>query len=163
MIMTTCTFASQANGPWILITQGSINRQEIPNGILLLELDAVLMTNLDGLYREFTAVFEFPDYFGKNFNALSECITDLEWLPANGYLLVIRNSGYLLSKESSDCLIGLLSVLNSAGEEWATPVKQGEAWDRDEVPFHTVLELKKDDAPDFILRLKNLGFEIGKI
>lgn len=122
MVMTNLAFVSEIKRPWILTTQSEIVHQDVPEGILLLELDAALMTNLEGLYREFAAVFEFPDYFGGNFNALDECITDLEWLPSESYLLVIKNAGSLLNEESDNTFEGLLSILDSAGSEWATPV-----------------------------------------
>jgi len=118
------------------------------------------MTTLEGLYQEFCAVFMFPDYFGHNFNALDECIIDLEWLPADAYLLIIKNSEYLLNKESDEVLMSFLSILDRAGNEWATPITQGEEWDRKGVPFHTILELDKNKASDFQLRLQKLGFEI---
>lgn len=144
--MASFAFVSELKRPWVLKTQRNISRRDIPENILLLELDAASMTDLEGLYGEFSAVFKFPDYFGNNFNALSECITDLAWLPAAGYVLIIKNAEALLNEEPDETLEGLLSVLNNAGEEWATPVVQGEPWDRDAVPFHTVLQLNKGDT-----------------
>lgn len=158
--MIPYSFASERKKPWVLTTQGLISQKDIPDNILLLELDAASMTSLEGLYREFSVVCKFPDYFGKNFNALDECVTDLEWLPADGYLLLIKNSECLLSEESDDTLESLLLILDSAGEEWARPVVEGEAWDREGVPFHTVLQLEKSKASGFQLRLKKLGLDI---
>jgi hypothetical protein len=31
----------------------------------------------------------FPDYFGHNLDALYDCLTDLSWLPAPGYCIVL--------------------------------------------------------------------------
>lgn len=31
-------------------------------------------------FREFSAAFQFPWYFGENWNALDECACDLDWL-----------------------------------------------------------------------------------
>ncbi len=127
--------------------------QDIPEGFLLLELNGRNMTTLERMYQEFTSVFQFPDYFGKNLNALDECLTDLEWLPAEGYLVIVKNAEFLLKNESDEVLQGLLSTLNDAGREWAVSVNQGEAWDRDSLPFHTVLELDENVSSDFINRL----------
>lgn len=161
--MTSLAFASKIEEPWVLTIEKPFNREAIPESVLQLELDALLMTELEGLYKEFTSVFQFPDYFGKNFNALDECINDLQWLPAQGYLLTIKNAEHLLKKETNETLQGLLMILNSAGEQWATPVRQGEAWDRDEIPFHTVLEVDKNNASDFLLRLKEINFKAEKL
>lgn len=37
------------------------------------------------------AAMHFPDYFGKNWDAFEECLNDLAWLPAPGYLLLYDN------------------------------------------------------------------------
>jgi RNAse (barnase) inhibitor barstar len=43
--------------------------------------------------REFSEVLGFPSYFGFNWNALSDCLTDLSWLEAtNGFLIIYQNS-----------------------------------------------------------------------
>lgn len=121
------------------------------------------MTTLEGLYREFKSKLHFPSYFGGNYNALDECITDLEWLPSNGYLLCIRNAESLLKDEPDSVFEGLLSVLRDAGEEWATPIKDGEEWDREGLPFHTMLELGETDLSGFRERARNLDFEIPEV
>ncbi|CCQ91482.1 conserved hypothetical protein [Nitrospina gracilis 3/211] len=43
---------------------------------------------------EFIAeAMKFPDYFGKNWSALIDCMSDMEWWPAKGYVLVLYGSG----------------------------------------------------------------------
>lgn len=152
--MNTFAFVTEIKKPWVLKTQRPITQQDIPEGILMLELDGASMTNEDGLYNEFQLVLKFPDYFGRNGAAFDECITDLEWLPADGYLLIIKNSECFLNEKSDDIFSAWLSALNSAGEEWATPVIQGAEWDREGIPFHTVLEFDKNKSSIFLSRLK---------
>lgn len=161
--MSDFAFASETHKPWLLIAQRTITQLDIPEGILLVELDAALMTGLKGLYRELAAALKLPDYFGNNFNSLDECLTDLAWLPSDGYLLLIKNSEYLLNEESDDALQGLLAVLDSAGEEWGTPVSQGTAWERGGVPFHTVFVPNERDASEFQLKIKRLGFVVQRL
>jgi RNAse (barnase) inhibitor barstar len=157
--MSSFSFISGTKKPWVSISCKPITQQDIPDDILLLKLDGSTMGTLEEMYQEFCSVFHFPDYFGKNFNALDECLTDLEWLPANGYLLSISNAEYFLGEETDDILEGVFSILNDVGEEWATPVISGQAWDREEMPFHTILEVNKNNALDFYQKLKKLGIK----
>ena len=161
MMMTDLAFISETRPPWLLMTQREITRRDVPDGILLVEADAALMMNYENLFRELAAVFQFPDYFGKNYNALNECITDLDWLPAEGYLFVIKNSARLMIEESGNDLEGLLYFLDKAGKEWATPVKEDEWWDREVLPFHTILQMSEDEMSGFQSRLEKPRFEIG--
>ncbi len=41
------------------------------------ELDGNNMTTLEAAYDEFEQVFALPDYFGRNLDALEECLSDL--------------------------------------------------------------------------------------
>jgi RNAse (barnase) inhibitor barstar len=47
------------------------------------------------LFRRIAGALEFPDWFGANWDALYDCLTDLSWLPARGYVLVFENGGEL--------------------------------------------------------------------
>jgi len=155
--MIPLEFTSRTGAPWLFVTHGRVTQDDIPKHILFLELDAVSMTNLDGMYRGFVRAFEFPDYFGFNYNALDECLNDLEWLPAKGYLLFIRNADHLLKEESDEVLEGLLSILDSTGKEWATPITGGNIWDRPAIPFHTIFELKDYKISRIVSSLERLG------
>ena len=161
MMMTDLAFISETRPPWLLMTQREIARRDVPDGILLVEADAVLMMNYESSLRELTAVFQFPDYFGKNYNALKECITDLDWLPAEGYLFVIKNSANLMIEEPGHDLGVLLRILSEAGEEWADPYIEWWAEKREGLPFHTILQMSEDEMPGFRSRLEKPRFEIG--
>jgi RNAse (barnase) inhibitor barstar len=41
----------------------------------------------DSLMDALAAVLSFPDYFGRNWDALEECIRDLSWLPPGPVVL----------------------------------------------------------------------------
>jgi len=52
----------------------------------------------------------FPDYFGSNWDALDECLADLDWLDLPGYVLLI-DSGQLILCEESEELLETFNVL----------------------------------------------------
>ena len=62
----------------------------------------------------------FPYYFGWNWNAFDECITDLEWLKFSSILIVIDNYDQLFKKENpvDEYIKYLIEYLNNAVEYW---------------------------------------------
>jgi RNAse (barnase) inhibitor barstar len=42
----------------------------------------------DALFDALSSGLSFPEYFGRNFDALEECLRDLAWLPAERQLLL---------------------------------------------------------------------------
>ena len=56
-----------------------------------------------GLMEALAAAFRFPAYFGKNWDALLDCLRSLpDEIPARGYVLAVRNSGSFLSSSPGD-------------------------------------------------------------
>jgi hypothetical protein len=115
------------------------------------------MATVAALFTEFAAVWRFPAYFGRNFSALEDCLVDLAWLPAEGYVCVVTHAELLLRDEPDDVLGLLLDLLARVGVYWATPVDRGEPWDRPAVPFHTVLVARDDEAATALLARANSG------
>jgi len=71
------------------------------------------------LFDEFAAAWQFPCYFGENWDALEECLTDLEWLPAAAYLLLISQAAHVLERESLDQRGVFWQLLHRVAEFWA--------------------------------------------
>lgn len=58
----------------------------------------------------------FPDYYGENFDALLDCLTDPDWRPAPGYILCIAGLDQL-NKADASSYATLLAVFRAAAEE----------------------------------------------
>lgn len=100
------------------------------------------MTSAHALFDEVAAAFQFPLYFGENWDALDECLSDLEWLPRQrGFVVVIADAGRVLEAEASLLRVFVGSLVRAA-DQWALPVADGEWWDRPAVPFHAVLQVE---------------------
>ena len=70
----------------------------------------------DRLFDEFAAALQFPHYFGENWNALDECLNDLEWLPGDSYTLFFTHSRHVLDEESPGQLSLLMQILEGAAD-----------------------------------------------
>ncbi|WHZ23971.1 MAG: Barstar, ribonuclease (Barnase) inhibitor [Nitrospira sp.] len=91
-----------------------------------------------GLLAEFSRVFSFPEYFGHNWDALEECLADLDWLPATGYLVVVTDADQVLTKpDEEDDFETFVEILNEAGEAWS--LKESDEATGNGLPFHAVL------------------------
>ncbi len=86
------------------------------------------------LFAEFKRQLRFPCYFGRNWDAFEECLTDLEWLPGCNYVIVVRAADKLLSKSENEYRT-FLDIMDATGEHWATPSFRPR---REPVPFHVV-------------------------
>lgn len=91
-----------------------------PQGIAVRVIRGWKCETEQGLMDEIAAALQFPDYFGENWNALHECINDLEWMPADGYLLHLCGVHRVLPDDPDGFGI-LLSILRDAAAAWADP------------------------------------------
>jgi RNAse (barnase) inhibitor barstar len=119
------------------------------------------MTHLDGFYSELAAALQFPDYFGENPAAVAECLTDLSWMPADAYLLVVVDAMRLLEGEPDDSFEIFVDVLVEAARQWAEPVTEGEAWDRPAVPFHVLFQAEPAESEALRARFARAGQELA--
>ena len=68
------------------------------------------------LLKRIAATLAFPQWFGENWDALEDCLTDFSWRPAQGHVLLFENFQTL----AKDDLGVLIDVLASAAQFWAT-------------------------------------------
>ena len=61
----------------------------------------------------------FPDYFGNNWDALEDCLTDLDWLTDNRLILLYEQPETFAQAEPSEWLVAL-DILRSTVDYWHT-------------------------------------------
>ncbi|MGD9386677.1 MAG: barstar family protein [Gammaproteobacteria bacterium] len=59
----------------------------------------------------------FPGWFGQNWDALADCLGDLEWLPAEGYVLVLDDPAELHHAAPEDYAVAV-DILADAARKW---------------------------------------------
>lgn len=140
--MTSWTDVTRASGPWVhradAIDALSIRKSATAADVLLVELDGSRMHTLEELFRAYAREFSLPEYFGWNWAAFDECMTELEWLPARAYLTIVTRAEEVLCDDPGD-FPTYLRQLGHIGRYWAGSFALGSEWGYGEVPFHTIL------------------------
>jgi RNAse (barnase) inhibitor barstar len=94
------------------------------------EIGVPPISSAGDLFRQIARAFEFPTYVGQNWDAVEEALRDLEWLPAPGYTLIVRQARHVWV-ECPEVAGMLIEVWLTAAEWWADS----------ETAFHLIFEL----------------------
>jgi len=142
---TLQTHLCNATPPWsalLVVPRGTSASALLkkPPGFAVRTIQGKKCRTPSDLFGEFARALAFPDYFGHNWDALEECLADLEWLPAKGYILLITDTQAVLPEEEEE-YDTLLEVLDDAGEAWS----KGHTADGRRAPFHVVFIIAEQD------------------
>ena len=85
-----------------------------PAGIFVAEIDGNKARTLRGFYPRIAKALFFPDYFGKNLDALFDCLCSLEVVGSQEIVLLIRNAESFLLKEKKEKRDAAMDVLRDA-------------------------------------------------
>ena len=107
-----------------------------PPGFVVRTLDGRRCRTKQALLDELARVLGFPAHFGRTWDALEDCLTDLGWLPGAGYRLIVLAADRLLAGNPAEYAT-LVALLEDVGRAWATATTGHPG--RSAVPFHTVL------------------------
>ena len=140
-------YLQSTKAPWTsLLTVTAGQRAESlvrpPAGFALKVIKGAKCQTITGLLTECASALGFPDYFGHNWDALEECLADLEWLPAKGYILLITNAENVLPDDEEEYET-FLEILRDAGEAWGNG-KAGTGARR-ATPFHVLFAVSEHE------------------
>ena len=123
---------------------------KLPDGFVLRVVQGAKCRTPAGTFREFSRALEFPDYCGCDWDALEECLTDLEWLPAKGYVVLITDAQSVIP-DDEEGYETLLEILNDVGEAWS----KGQTSSGRRAPFHVFFSISEQNRA----RRKHWGLE----
>jgi RNAse (barnase) inhibitor barstar len=87
----------------------------------------------DALLERLALSLEFPDWFGHNWDALQDCLTDLSWQPAEGHIVILERCDGFRADHGEDFATAL-QVFAAASDYWR---EEG-------VPFWTLVDMHAD-------------------
>jgi len=144
----TSGFHTRPDGPAVVLMSEDDARalvfrlQCFPAGGVVRVIRGSHCESYERLHGEIAAALQFPYYYGENWDALDECITDLEWAPGNYYLLHVSTVEHVLPSDPASFNV-FLRILVAAHNTWASMTEA--------TPFHTVVS----GSAEGLARVKN--------
>ena len=91
----------------LAVTRGS--------GLHVARIDFAGATAKDAVLARIAGALAFPQWFGGNWDALEDCLGDLSWMTAGGYVLLFEGAAGLPLVERGT----LVDILASVAASWA--------------------------------------------
>ena len=85
------------------------------------------------LLKAIAKSLKFPEWFGHNFDALADCLADMAWQPADGYVVLLEHCDGIHGKAEDD-FVSVLNIFEQTATDWR---EQG-------VPFWCLVEMQAD-------------------
>src|SRR5579862_4463551 len=87
-------------------------------GLAMFRIDISQARDRKDFLNVIAKVLQFPDWFGYNWDALNDCLTDLEWLSTKtGYVLLFENADRFAAGHKHD-FRQAMDVFRAASEYW---------------------------------------------
>ena len=104
----------------------------------LLKADIATHASIEEALRQLGSALKFPIWYGANFDALFDCLSDPDWQPAKGHILLINGMGRLRLTDPDD-FATLIEVFQAVVE----------ARRNMDAPFWVVIDTPARGVPSF--------------
>jgi RNAse (barnase) inhibitor barstar len=108
-------------------------------GLRFFHIDGSRIISKQSLFDAISHEMAFPDYFGGNWDALFECIRDLGWIDAPGYVLLYADYQMLAQSDATSFRITF--------EIFADTVKHWDEIARNDPPMYILLRGERSLLP----------------
>lgn len=112
--------ANGAAGVWFLpshVEPRKIQALAKKRGFAYFHVEGKNISRKEQLLNHVATALHFPGDFGHNWDALEECLTDMEWVDADGYVIYYDHIDGLLDKHP-DQFETLVEILRDAVSSW---------------------------------------------
>ena len=87
------------------------------SGLKLIRVNLKGVHDRQGLLDAIASALEFPEWSGGNWDALEDCLTDLSWKKAGGYVVLLEHSAELAGRSPHEFAVAI-EVFESVAEYW---------------------------------------------
>jgi len=136
-LLTLLTNSKRAGVYRSAIRSGEIIAAAKASGLQVSKIDLAKARGKSGLFDALAKALKFPAHFGKNWDALNDCLTDLAWLDGKGWVLILANGRPFAAKFPADFSMAL-DIFNGVAA-W---------WKEDGKPFWVIVEDQADWTAD---------------
>jgi RNAse (barnase) inhibitor barstar len=86
-------------------------------GLVIVRIDLARLSSKTGLLGRAASALRFPEWFGKNWDALSDCLTDLSWLDGKGWVIIFENAK-AFAERKPQLFENAVEVFQAASDYW---------------------------------------------
>ena len=94
-----------------------IAQQAAKTGAAYFHIDGKKLRSKTQFLNHAATALCFPDYFGNNWDALEDCLTDFSWHDANGYIILFDDADQLRQHAAAD-FDTILEIFRAAATYW---------------------------------------------
>ena len=109
--------AEQSGVRQLTADPNDIERAAKAAGLFVVRVDLAHLGSKTGFLGRAAKALKFPEWFGKNWDALNDCLTDLSWLHGNGWVIIFEN-GKALAERKPQVFQNAVEVFQSASDHW---------------------------------------------
>lgn len=91
-------------------------------------IDLARVTDKEAFLEAVGQALGFPEWYGHNWDALADCLTDLSWMAADGYVIILDHSDAFAHAAPTDFAMAM-SIFQDAADTWR----------EDGIPFWTLV------------------------
>lgn len=102
-------------------------------GCLVVRVDLGKVRNKHEMLEALGKALRFPEWFGHNWDALTDCLLDMGWLPATGYVIILDHCDGIHGRAEED-FVTLMRIFQDVAQTWR----------EDDVPFWCLVDMQAD-------------------
>ncbi len=111
---------SKESGVYLLersVAVAEVKRLAKQHDLVCFVIDGKSVRGKDQFLMQAATALKFPDYFGYNWDAFADCLTDMEWHKRDGFVILYDNFDPLAANERNEFEVAL-EIFKESSEFW---------------------------------------------